>query len=155
MVLVLRILGCSYTLVLYLSNRTNDRGRRNLCGPAQNSLWGAIIHHSYWRWISCYSLLVNIFHMSFQVCFLFKFLLAEVATVLVVSLSMDPYHVATKTTLALELFEADITVIMGSLMFSLNMHVSSTTRSENQSKKIQIRLLKDCFSSTLKVIFLK
>jgi hypothetical protein len=95
MVLVLRILGCSNTLVLHLSNRTNDRGGRNLCGPAQNSFWGPIVQHCYWRWIGCYALLMNIFHMGLQVSFLLKFLLAEVAAVLVVSLSVDPNHVAT------------------------------------------------------------
>ena len=124
---LMRMLGLSHSLVLWLPDRTDNRGRRHLRGPAHYSFrWPVVDHGSWWWWISCYALLVNIFHMSFQVCFLFKFLLAEVATVLVVSLSMDPYHVAAKTALALELFEADVAVVAGSLMFSLNVHVSAT-----------------------------
>jgi hypothetical protein len=69
---------------------------------------------------------VDIFHVSLQVSFLFKFFCAEVAAVLVVPLSVDSDHVTAQTALALELFEADIAVVTGSLMFSLNMHISAT-----------------------------
>jgi hypothetical protein len=66
--------------------------------------------------------------MCLQVSFLLKYFLAEVATILVITLSVDPNHVSTQAALALELFEADIAVIVGSLMMGLNVHVSTAVR---------------------------
>jgi len=116
----------SNRLVLRLPNWTDNRWRRNLCGATQNPFGWPVANHWHWFYFGCHTLLVDIFHMGLQVSLLFKFLLAEVATILVFTLSVDPNHVSTQTALALELFEADIAVIVSSLMVSLNMHVSAT-----------------------------
>ena len=118
---LLRVLGCRNTLMLYLANRTDDRRRWYLGGSAQNTCW----------WPSrccfgCYNL-VDVFHVSLQVSFLFKFFLTKVAAILVVTLSMNTNHVTTHAALALELFETYIAVITSSLMFSLNMHIPATS----------------------------
>ncbi len=59
---------------------------------------------------------------------MFKLLGAEVALVLVPTLALpvDTIHVPAQTSLALELLEADVAVIAGSLMFSLNVHVAAS-----------------------------
>jgi hypothetical protein len=117
---LLRVLGSSNTLKLRLSNRTDDRGRRYLSGPAQDTLrWPS------WCCFGCYNL-VDVFHVGLQVSFLLKFFVTKVATILVVTLSMNTNHVATQTAFAFKLFEADIAVIAGSLMLSQNMHIPAT-----------------------------
>ena len=124
---LMRMLGLSHSLVLWLPDRTDDRGRRHLRGPAHYSFRWPVVDHGSWRWwFGCYTLLVHIFQVSFQVSFLFKFFCADVTAVLVVALPVDPDHVTAETALALELFEADVAVVAGSLMFSLNVHISAT-----------------------------
>jgi len=55
-----------------------------------------------------------------------------VALVLVLTLALpvDTVHVPAKTALALELLEADIAIIAGSLMLRLNVHVATSSGPE-------------------------
>jgi hypothetical protein len=130
---LMRVLGLPHCLVLRLRlwlrlpDRTDDRGRRNLRGPAHYSFWRPVVDHGsgLW-WFRCHTLLVDIFHVSLQVSFLFKFFCTEVAAVLVVPLPVDPDHVTAEAALALELFKADVAIVTGSLMFCLNVHISAT-----------------------------
>ena len=66
---------------------------------------------------------------------MFELLGAEVALVFVLTLTLpvDAIHVPAKTAFALELLEADVAVVAGSLMLGLIVHV--TTAGGSASKK--------------------
>jgi len=70
---------------------------------------------------------MDVFHVCVQMSLLLELFGTQVTVVLVLAVTMNPDHVPSQTSLAFKLFEADIAIVTGSLVFSLDMHVPAAS----------------------------
>ena len=70
---------------------------------------------------------MDVFHVGLQMRLLLELFGAQVTVVLVLTMTVNPDHVPSQASLAFELFEADVAIVTGPLVFSLHMHVPAAS----------------------------